>query len=872
MRFTALTKFKISETKIDNFNETNNQLYTFDEGINIICGDNEAGKSTLMDFVKNIFIRKSSSAKGYVKCEYEGESFNLIAGETKKLKENEKYIERITAHDFQTGFVINIDDLMFAKKANAEELLNTIKDSSGNAVNQKQEEYAAFIYDAKKQKFSLTNSNGLSTNFKRQFDDLKKMDEDIKKLQLKEESYNSVCQSITLLEEDLRLAAEKLEYAEILFQKNNALKEKENININKKVLEHKSEFDKLREEFGALNSLKRNEEAVTQKIENNKKNFDENFKKLNRLEDIKIEDFDGLNLENEDLKLGRKLIEEEKSFIFEQNNLQSKTDELAEQIDNLNNCISSSDERRNKLNIYDINEYKSDKDMLISCYTRFSDLKNRMSGENFNPKQKKWFEDMFIMLFVILGLGMLGSVFRFWHSSVKYVFISMLLVSIVGINTVIMQKLSAKKQSNQFSSDEELVQCEKTAIKLAKKYGYDIQPGVNFIVTANTVIEKMKSNIAEYENIDSELLRIRMDLERAKTKLAENEKLSDEITEKLEDLAKEKSKYLERIHLSSTENLEEIFELTKDLKFTLKTISESETDLQNLEKNIESFTDNLNKFIENTGLNDFQKYSKYDYPKFDEVLSKIDKIVCGNIANEQALSDIDSKIQKYDEKASVYPHYVFEKMDEETLNELKNIVKSKTEEKARLSQQKDDLEKVSGLYDLRNAKNVELNRIRLAISKLIQKEIIYNVIGIAKDKFNETQPNFVSAKEYFSKITGGKYSEIDFETKTISGDGIGDKDWDNLSRGTKEQLYLALRLGYAGNYSKDLKGNPNGKPDLPIIIDDAFVNFDKERTSAILKCLSEFAKTNQVLYFTCHSDSVKEILKNEKIKHNYIEL
>ena len=42
----------------------------------------------------------------------------------------------------------------------------------------------------------------------------------------------------------------------------------------------------------------------------------------------------------------------------------------------------------------------------------------------------------------------------------------------------------------------------------------------------------------------------------------------------------------------------------------------------------------MNKFIENTGLNDFQKYSKYDYPKFDEVLSKIDKIVCENIANE----------------------------------------------------------------------------------------------------------------------------------------------------------------------------------------------------------------------------------------------
>ena len=79
-------------------------------------------------------------------------------------------------------------------------------------------------------------------------------------------------------------------------------------------------------------------------------------------------------------------------------------------------------------------------------------------------------------------------------------------------------------------------------------------------------------------------------------------------------------------------------------------------------------------------------------------------------------------------------------------------------------------------------------------------------------------------------------------------------------------MYLALRLGFASNYSKDkITLMPNGKSDLPLIIDDAFVNFDINRTKNTLKCLEEFSKTNQVLYFTCHKPPESENLKYNKI-------
>ena len=130
---------------------------------------------------------------------------------------------------------------------------------------------------------------------------------------------------------------------------------------------------------------------------------------------------------------------------------------------------------------------------------------------------------------------------------------------------------------------------------------------------------------------------------------------------------------------------------------------------------------------------------------------------------------------------------------------------------------------------------------------------------MAKNNFDKTQPDLVNAQKYLSILTDNKYSKIILETEEISNsEGKVIKKWDDLSRGTKEQLYLALRLGYASNYSKDKSTmKDNGRANLPIIIDDAFVNFDYERTHNALKCLIDFSKTNQVLFFTCHTDLIK---------------
>jgi uncharacterized protein YhaN len=76
-----------------------------------------------------------------------------------------------------------------------------------------------------------------------------------------------------------------------------------------------------------------------------------------------------------------------------------------------------------------------------------------------------------------------------------------------------------------------------------------------------------------------------------------------------------------------------------------------------------------------------------------------------------------------------------------------------------------------------------------------------------------------------------------------------------LSRGTAEQLYLALRFGFIREFSKR-------SASLPIIMDDILVNFDPERAKETIKGIMELSSEHQLLFFTCHPH-VMEMFRDE---------
>ena len=62
-----------------------------------------------------------------------------------------------------------------------------------------------------------------------------------------------------------------------------------------------------------------------------------------------------------------------------------------------------------------------------------------------------------------------------------------------------------------------------------------------------------------------------------------------------------------------------------------------------------------------------------------------------------------------------------------------------------------------------------------------------------------------------------------------------------LSRGTLEQIYLALRLAVGNVFSKE--------EDMPVFLDEAFAMYDDKRLKETLRALSATGK--QIFIFTC---------------------
>lgn len=148
---------------------------------------------------------------------------------------------------------------------------------------------------------------------------------------------------------------------------------------------------------------------------------------------------------------------------------------------------------------------------------------------------------------------------------------------------------------------------------------------------------------------------------------------------------------------------------------------------------------------------------------------------------------------------------------------------------------------------------------------------------LAKDILNQARKNYETEKqpqviqlasEFFATITENAWSKIivSLEDKKIR--VLNHKqEFVNpavLSQGTKEQLYLALRLAHI-----QLRGQEN--PTIPLLMDDILVNFDAKRSEntikTFVKLLDNFqnqGKNQQILYYTCHKFIAERIQKNRE--------
>ena len=130
-------------------------------------------------------------------------------------------------------------------------------------------------------------------------------------------------------------------------------------------------------------------------------------------------------------------------------------------------------------------------------------------------------------------------------------------------------------------------------------------------------------------------------------------------------------------------------------------------------------------------------------------------------------------------------------------------------------------------------------------------------------------PILAGASDLFATITGHSFEKlvIDFDqsdTPILSGARPSGERVSvaGMSDGTRDQLFLSLRLALIQRYVAD--ASP-----LPFLADDLLVNFDDARTAVALRTLARLSKDTQVIFFT-HHDHLVELAKATLAEEDFV--
>ncbi len=230
------------------------------------------------------------------------------------------------------------------------------------------------------------------------------------------------------------------------------------------------------------------------------------------------------------------------------------------------------------------------------------------------------------------------------------------------------------------------------------------------------------------------------------------------------------------------------------------------------------------------------------------------------VALGRSLEDFLSEFKNVDYSILEHQKNVQEKEYDELIILQDDLTNALAEQSAFIKQ----IENSNLLTELKQEKSILLEQSNEALENYMKYALARSFIQKAKQKYEEEkQPELIkTASEIFSHITEEKWinitSSIEDNVLTINPKRGTPITPDKLSQGTREQLYLAIRLAY-------MKNAVQYKEPLPLIMDDILVNFDVTRSVQTAKTLSTFIDSepsHQILFFTCHPHIVTVLQEN----------
>lgn len=866
--------------------------YVLSDGFNLIYGNNEAGKSSLMSFIKNGFFKTKGNDTGKI-------YFKLFEKEYRAdIKDSKKTDDRCKLHDeagnicdyalikenikqkyFEEGFTIDLDDLMKIQNKNTDEFINIIKDPSGDKLNE-------FLEKIKNEISANLGLDGkLKKNTKEITDKISVLNRRIKELSRIENDYNLSIASIKLLNEEIQTILNEEEnlkkYKEYLKLSDNIKeltdeKETAQLSFNKKLFEAKDCYFDLIQELGKY-SL--NKEIITknnQKLEIIRNKILDDKTRLNIECGLSLSEniINSFEADYEKTKKIKELLETSEQIIVnikaDEQKIEDLEDELLKLKCEIETILKNKEEKCNFEQLEAVT--KALDEGLRQYHFLSSEIDNVKKEEIINAPAINNNKKLRTLLIILFALTIICAIISFCqHIQTAGIFsVLIAILSLAGYSSL---KLGSYEDNK--DSEKERIKEQRNLIladlkeKVKPFYAEIDSVEISYLpLKLDSIKQELTTNLKDFKTYNELLLKYTSDrnyteekLLNLRTKISNANHNLEQINEEIKNLS---DKNISNEIIFGKKYLEAV-EIVKALKEDLESEKILKQELQEVKESNEKILSQLKSFIieNNVDITICENV--------EEITIQLSKHNENNNTAKQQIDALNAQINSLQKRAEELGKIKETNISEEELS-VKKEEKIKQKKEAEFT--KRELEKVEGISDLKTQKNILIEEYRNVIKNLFVNKMTLELTNTAKAEFDKTQPDIVNAQKFLAILTDNKYCKINLEMQEIENeDGTKIKKWEHLSRGTKEQLYLALRLGYASNYAKDkITLEPNGKPNLPLIVDDAFVNFDQNRTKNALKCLCEFSKTNQVLFFTCHSSMIKGLLEEISCETNTIQL
>ncbi|QVW35327.1 AAA family ATPase [Geobacter sulfurreducens] len=295
-----------------------------------------------------------------------------------------------------------------------------------------------------------------------------------------------------------------------------------------------------------------------------------------------------------------------------------------------------------------------------------------------------------------------------------------------------------------------------------------------------------------------------------------------------------------------------------------KTLVDTQAELDSIDEQMAALRQ-LAGCLTEEELNEVERRSN-EYLKFKEKLEEVEEALA-RIAEGIPFADLEIQAQGID--PDELPGRI-EALTNEIEGKLDPEIRQLSET---IGREKNELTRMDGsgkAAELAEASQQALAKIRRLTERYIRVKLATKILReeIERYRAENQDPVLKIASRYFSELTLGSLvglrTDIDDHGQPVLIGVRPNGAWlhvGGMSSGTRDQLYLALRLA-------TLEWRMQSAEPMPFIVDDILINFDDKRSIATLRALADLAEKTQVILFTHHNqvfEAARALNSNDKV-------